>query len=108
MPFTDSGKNEMLDASTITHVAAFEGDPTGAGVELDRQAITHAAASGGARDSTTQPVFAIDAGETVNYIGFFDAPSDGTLKAYKAVTPEGPYGAAGTYQLTDSDLDLNG
>lgn len=107
MPYTDAGKNVMLDNLGVTHAAAFEGDPSGAGTELDRQSITFAAASGGARDSSDQPEFSIEAGETVDHIGFYDAASGGNLLAYATVTSEGPYGSAGTYTLTDADLDLN-
>jgi hypothetical protein len=108
MPYTNTGKNTMLDNIGITHAAAFEGDPSGAGVELDRQAISFAAASGGSKAASTQPVFSIGAGETVDYIGFYDDPSAGNLLAYGSVTSEGPYGGDGTYTLTSAAIDLNG
>jgi len=107
MPYTTAGKNNMLDNLGVTHAAAYEGDPSGAGTELDRQTVSFNAASSGAIDSSDQPQFSIAAGETVDHIGFFDDPSAGTLLAYVTVTSEGPYGSDGTYTLTDADLDLN-
>lgn len=108
MPYTDAGKNRMLDNLGVTHAAVYEGDPSGAGTELDRQPISYSAATGGAMDSSSQPEFAIAAGETVDHVAYFDDPSAGTMLGYNTVTSEGPYGSDGTYTLTDSDLDLNG
>lgn len=108
MPYTDAGKNNMLDNLGVTHAAVFEGDPSSGGTELDRQPISFNAASGGAIDSSSQPEFSISAGETVDHVGYFDDPSEGTLLSYDPVTEEGPYGSDGTYTLTDSEQHLNG
>lgn len=108
MPYTVAAKNAMLDGTYTppTHVAAFQGDPTGAGVELDRVAIAWAAAAGGSKEQSANPQFAIGAGETVNHIGYFSAAVGGTLWFYDPVTPE-TFAAAGTYTLTSSQHDLN-
>lgn len=102
--FTTAGKNEMLDASTIALAALFNGDPSGAGTELSggspayaRQSITMTAASGGQIQITTDAVFNVPAGATVNYVAFYDSGGT-TLLAYDDVTAES-FGAQGTYTL---------
>lgn len=108
--FTDSGKNEILDASTITHAALFNGDPSGAGVEISggsyaRQPITMAAAAAGAISITTDETFDVPAGATVNYVAYYTALTGGTLKAYDDVTEE-TYGSAGQYVLDSSTFNI--
>jgi len=108
--FTDSGKNEMLDASTITHAALFNGDPSGAGTEISggtyaRQAITMATATSGAVTITTDETFDVPAGGVVNYIGYFTALTGGVLKALDDVTQE-TYTAAGQYVLESSTFSI--
>lgn len=106
MPYTDTGKANMLLALGATHVAAFSGDPTGAGVELDRVAITWAAPAAGAREQAADPELAIGAGETVDHVGYFDAATAGNLLMYDPVTAE-TFASAGTYTLTSSAHSLN-
>lgn len=107
--FTNAGKNEMLDASTISHAALFNGDPAGAGTEIAgaRQTISMTAASGGEIVITIDENFAIAQGETVNYVGYYTALTGGTLLAKDAVTAEGPYGDAGEYVLEGSTFTLS-
>lgn len=50
----------------------------------------------------------IPAGATVNAIGGYSALTSGNLHDLAIVTPEGPYGAQGLYQVTDYDIDANG
>ncbi len=109
--FTDSGKNEMLDASTITHAALFNGDPSGAGVEISggtpayaRQAITLTPAASGQIVITADETFDVPA-STVNYVGFFDALTGGTLKAFDDVTEE-VFAAQGQYILDSTTLSI--
>lgn len=106
--YTTYAKNAMLDGSytPATHVAAFQGDPTGAGVELDRQAIAWAAAAGGEKEQSAAPIFDIGAGETVNHVGYFDAGAGGNLLWWDAVTPE-VFAGAGTCRLNTSLHHLN-
>jgi hypothetical protein len=108
MPYTTAGKNAMLDhlRSLITHVVAYDGDPQAAGVELDRQAIAFSAAAGGAIDSSNQPALNIGAGETVSFLGYINANDADALLAVQDVTNES-FANAGTYTITDADLDLN-
>jgi hypothetical protein len=110
--FTDAGKNEMLDASTITHAALFNGDPSGAGSEVTggapayaRQAITLPSASGGSIVVSTDATFDVPSGATVNYVGYFTAITGGTLLAYDDVTEE-TFGAQGQYILDSSTFSI--
>lgn len=104
--FSTAAKNTALDALTLTHAVAYEGDPNGAGTALDEQTITFGAAAAGARAATTDPVFNIDAGETVDHIAILDG-SGGAIQLSDPVTAEGPYGSAGTYTLTDYTATLS-
>lgn len=49
----------------------------------------------------------IPAAATVNALGCFSASTAGNLLDFATVTPEGPYGANGTYTVSDYDTDLN-
>lgn len=105
--FTDSGKNEMLDASTITHAALTNG-----GVELSggspayaRQPVTLVAASGGQILITVDETFDVPAGSTVDGVEYYDALTAGTKKASDPVTAE-VYAAQGQYILDSSTFTL--
>lgn len=50
---------------------------------------------------------AIPAAGTVNALGCYSASTAGNLLDLAVVTPEGPYGSNGLYQVTDYDVDLN-
>lgn len=104
--YTIAGRNKMLMALGVTHAAAYQGDPSNGGTELDRQAITWGAAANGEREQSANPEFAIGAGETVNHIGYYDAGTGGTLLMVAPVTPE-TFANAGTYTLTSSKHHLN-
>jgi hypothetical protein len=108
-------RNSMLDhvGTEITRVALHTGDPGAAnsatnevaGGTYARQAITFAGAGSGTMASSNQPAFAVGAGITVAWVSFWNTA--GTVRyAKKQVTAEA-FGAAGTYTLTDADLDLN-
>ena len=109
--FTDLGKNEMLDASTISYVALFDGNPSSGGTEVSggspayaRQSITMTTASGGSIVVTTDAVFDVPSGATINYVAFY-ATNNTTLLAYDDVTEE-VYGGQGTYTLDSSTFSL--
>lgn len=120
MPYSTAAKNLMLNAlrgtnptTPITHVSAHTADPgdTGAsevaGGAYARQAIAfNAPAAGAMDDSTNGAVIPIPAATTVAYIGFWSASSGGTWLGSINVTDEA-FTNAGTYTVTDSDLDLN-
>lgn len=112
MPVTDAGKNIALDdlGASATHVALFNGDPSGAGTEISggtyaRQSVTWNAASAGNLDSSNAPTFDVPAGATVNHIAIYTAATGGTLLAYRSVTAE-TFSSAGTYTVTDLDISL--
>lgn len=91
MPYTTVGKNTMLNALTPSHVSvhtSFPGD-SGAnevsGGAFARQAITFGAASSGARDSQTQPIFDIPPLTEFMFWSAWTAASGGQCLGYGAV-----------------------
>lgn len=117
MPYTTAGYNRCLQglvgqtvSSTVSHMALFNGDPSGAGVEISggsyaRQAITFNTVSGANADSSNTPTFTVPAGATVNFVGYFDSLTGGNLLAYRAVTQQ-TFATEGTYVNSDTDLAL--
>jgi hypothetical protein len=96
----------------ITHVSAHTAAPNDSGSNevsggsYARAAIAFNAASGGSMDdSTNGAVINIPAGTTVTHIGFWSASSAGTFLGYADVTDE-VFAGAGTYTVTDADLDI--
>ena len=119
MPYTEAGKNLMLNAlagtnptTPITHASLHTGDPTlgnevsGGSPAYARKAIGYGAASAGQMEDDGDVVFDVPAGTTVSYVGFYSAITGGTLLGYKSVTAE-DFGAQGTYTLTQALIDLN-
>ena len=107
MPYTTAGKNVMLAALGVTHVTAFNGDPTATGTEIAtaRQPITLSVAAAGARDQVEAAIdISVGAG-TVNHIAYFTALTGGEMRAYDPVTAE-TFAAAGTYRLTESTFTI--
>ena len=110
MPFTDAGKNLLLNslgaitASLHTAQPNASGSSEVSGGSYARQAVTFAAAAGGLLDSSNAPQFDVPGGTTVTHAGFWQGA---TFIGYAAVTAE-TYGGDGTYTLTDVDLSLNG
>ena len=112
-----TAKNVMLDqlATVMTRVALHTGDPGGANSASNevsggspayaRKAIAWNAASGGAIDDSTAPVFDVPAGTTVSWISFWNTA--GTVRYAKKDVTDEVFGAQGTYTLTDVDFDLN-
>lgn len=114
MPYSVQAKNAMLDALGVTHVSLHTANPgstgasevTGGSPAYARKAITHAAATGGTRSASTQPVFDVPAGTTVTHVGYWTAASGGTYLGYDDVTSE-TFAGQGTYTLTSNVFDLN-
>lgn len=114
MPYATAAKNAMLNhlGTLATHVSLHSADPGAGGAnELSgggyaRQAITWNSASGGSLDSSNQPVFTVPAASTVAFVGFWSAATNGTFYGSASV-PSETFTNAGTYTLTDADLDLN-
>lgn len=69
-----------------------------------RQAITYAAASGGAIAASSQPQFDVPAGTTVSAIGYRNGA--GAIIADDDV-PDETFTGAGVYRITSSNMDLN-
>lgn len=120
MPFTDHGKNAMLDAlargvqpKAIDRVSLHSAEPDAngsneiSGGEYARQAIEwNNAASGAIDDKTNGAVFKVPAGKTVKFVGFWsDASGTPKFEAFDDVTEE-TFTGAGTYTVTDADLSL--
>jgi hypothetical protein len=113
--FSTTAKNAMLDAITVNLVSLHNDDPgasgtsnelTGGSPAYAREAITFAAASGGARDSSTQPEFDIPAGSTVAWVGFWNSTGP-VFMGRKQLASSEAFTGQGTYTLTDADLLLN-
>lgn len=104
--FTNNGKNEMLESSTIGLVALFFGDPESGGTELDeltvyeRKAITLGVAVDGIITVNQAIVFDVPAGSTINYVAFYD--STGTTLLGKDDIVQESYAAAGTFTITQA------
>jgi hypothetical protein len=108
MPYSTAGKNKMLAAIDVTHVSLHTANPgdTGAnevaGGTYARIAVTENTPSGGAMDLDLAGAFNVPAGTTITHVGYW---SSTTFLGYSDITDE-TFGAAGTYTLTDADLDL--
>jgi hypothetical protein len=114
MALNDTAKNLMLDALIVVtdYVSAHDADPGATGINelasgnYAREAITFSAAAAGAVDSSNQPVIGITSGDTVTHLGLWSAVTVGTFYGSADVTDEGPYGANGTYTVTDFDISI--
>jgi len=118
MPFTDSAKNEMLDAQGARYAALFTGDPSGAGTEetgtnYARIQVTYNAAASGARANSNEVKFdnggASDWSNAVDYVAFYDAATAGNLMGYKALSAARDMSIAGatlTFAIGDIDETL--
>lgn len=115
--YDETAKNVMLDAlaAVCVKIALHSGDP-GAADQADnelsggspayaRKTVAWNAASGGAIDDSTAPVFDVPAGATVSWISGWN--TGGTVRYFKKNVTDEVFGAQGTYTLTDIDLDLN-
>ncbi len=112
-----TAKNVMLDqlATVLTRIALHSGDPgaanaadnelSGGSPAYARKAIAWNAASGGSIDDSTAPTFDVGAGQTVSWISGWNTA--GTVRYFKKNVTDEVFGAQGTYQITDLDLDLN-
>lgn len=89
---TDATKHAMLDALTLdlcslhtAYSATGANKVTGGSPAYADKAITMAAASGGARAASTQPVFDVPAGTTVAFIGLWT----NTGSVFRGMVPNG-------------------
>jgi hypothetical protein len=110
-------KNLMLDAlaAVCLRAALHTGDPgadntasnevTGGSPAYARKAITWASAGSGTMDETTSPTFDVPAGTSVTWVSYWNTA--GTVRYLKKQVTTEVFGAQGTYQLTDTDFNLN-
>jgi hypothetical protein len=115
--YDTTARNAMLDAlgALVTRAALHTGDPggansasnelTGGSPAYARKAIAWNAASGGAIDDSTGPVFDVPAGTTVSWVSFWNTA--GTVRYAKKDVTDEVFAGQGTYTLTDVDFDLN-
>lgn len=113
MPFTSAALNIAVDAvkAAGTHISLHTGDPgtTGANpITGARRPVTWGASTNGDVTGTVATAHDIAAGETVSHWGIWTALTGGTF-LYGGTLPvaEGPYGAAGQYQVVSPSLDFD-
>lgn len=115
MPLVAAAKNAMLGhlASLAGYASLHSADPgTGGTNELSggspayaRKSLTWAAASSGSVAISNDPVFDVEGGDTVSYVGLWSAATSGTFYGAANVTDE-TFGAQGTYTLTDFAVSI--
>lgn len=115
--YDTTARNVMLDGLAVvcTRAALHSADPGGANSASNeltggspayvRKAITWAAAGSGTMDETASPTFDVAAGSTVAWVSYWNTA--GTVRYLKKSVTSEVFGSQGTYQLTDSDFDLN-
>ena len=114
MPYTNDAKSVMLTAlaGVAVRVSLHTADPglTGinkvAGGSYADQTVTWNAVSAGNLDSSNQPVFDVPAATTVTHFGVWNTGGT-TFYGSAALSASESFTDAGTYTLTDIDLDLN-
>ena len=106
--FTTAEENSLLNATTITHVAAFNGEPGNGGTEVgtNRGAITWSAAASGQKAASNTPQVSCPAGANVTWVGYYDAASAGSLRGKDQLASAEVFGAAGVLNVTGIVLDL--
>lgn len=112
MPYTNTGKNTMLDALGITHISAHTAAPGETGINevtggtYARQSLTFSAAAAGTKDSSNVPAIPIPAATTVTHLGYWDALTVGNFLGFTDIADE-TFTNAGTLTVSDVDIDLN-
>jgi hypothetical protein len=84
MPLTTTGKNNLISVTSYTHAGAYTdlGVTETSGGSYARQAITWAAASAGTRANSAQLTIPINAGQTIQAVGVWDAVSAGNSQGF--------------------------
>lgn len=115
MPYSTQGRNNMLDNIGITHVALHNGIPdddgsneiTGGSPAYARKVVTFNAAAAGMKEkNATDPVFDVPSGETIFYVGFWDALTNGTFLGYAPING-GAVDGVGVVEETSTDTILS-
>ncbi len=108
------GKDAMLNAlgALAVKAALYTGDPGAVGTSNEvtggtyaRKTCAWSASGNGTMALNGTVVFDIPAGTTVSYVGFWN--SAGSVFYGSADVTDEVFANAGTYSLTDADLDLN-
>lgn len=114
MAYSAPGKNVMLDAlgALAVKAALYDDAPGAAGTDNElsggsyaRKTCAWSAAGSGTMALNGSVVFDVPAASTVLYVGFWNAA--GTVFYGSALLTQEDFANAGTYTLTDADLDLN-
>jgi len=108
--FTTTARNQMLDATDITHLSAHTDYPgttqanevTGGSPAYARKSITFASAASGIKASNNAQVFDIPAGTTVRWFGFSTASTAGTGRA---VAPNGAAPKEFNVDITNNEIE---
>jgi hypothetical protein len=84
MPLTVTGKNNLISVTSFTHAGAYTdlGVTESSGGSYARQSITWAAASSGTRTNSAQLTIPINAGQTIQTVGIWDALSAGNSQGF--------------------------
>jgi hypothetical protein len=84
MPLSTTGKNNLISVTSYTHAGAYTdlGVTETSGGSYARQAITWAAASAGSRANSAQLTIPINAGQTIQAVGVWDAVSAGNSQGF--------------------------
>lgn len=84
MSLTTTGKNNLISVTSFTHAGAYTdlGSTESSGGSYARQAITWAAASSGTRTNSVQISIPINAGQTIQAVGIWDASTVGNSQGY--------------------------
>jgi len=113
MPFSEAGKNTMLDALTADLVQLHSGDPGAAGTSNalgSKVASTFAAASGGARALSAQVDFTgLTASQSVTHFSVWKNDTADVFEGSGQITTgDTAANSAGEFSLTtDTELTIN-
>jgi hypothetical protein len=115
MAFNATAKNLMLDSLTavVDFLSLHSGAPgaggsnelAGGSPAYARKAVTWNAASGSSATGNSLPTFDVEGGDTVAYVGLWDAVTSGAFYGFADVTDE-VFGGQGTYQVTAATLSI--
>jgi hypothetical protein len=109
MPYSTTGKNNMLGGIGATHGSLHTGVPndsgsnevTGGSPAYARKSLTLAAAGSGSRSITNNPVFDIPASTTLFYFGMWDAVTAGNFLGFAPINGGSIKGTAAVDASTD-------
>jgi hypothetical protein len=84
MPLTTTGKNNLISVTSFTHAGAYTdlGVTETSGGSYARQSITWATASSGTRTNSAQITIPINAGQTIQAVGVWDASTAGNSQGF--------------------------